>query len=81
MPCEYSQAQHDDFQWEQVRIHPGARAPADLPHGESTLGRHSPFVSFCCVTVGSFLTLWASSALAFVMTYVTLWTWSSLDTA
>lgn len=39
MPCEYSQAQYDDFQWEQVRIHPGTRAPADLPHGE-------PLVSF-----------------------------------
>uniref|UniRef100_A0A8C0W9M3 MAM domain-containing protein n=1 Tax=Castor canadensis TaxID=51338 RepID=A0A8C0W9M3_CASCN len=34
VPCEYNQAQYDDFQWEQVRIHPGTRAPADLPHGE-----------------------------------------------
>lgn len=46
MPCEYSQAQYDDFQWEQVRIHPGTRAPADLPHGEPTLNHHSPFISF-----------------------------------
>ena len=46
VPCEYSQAQYDDFQWEQVRIHPGTRAPADLPHGEPTLSHHSSFVSF-----------------------------------
>ncbi|XP_058992114.1 receptor-type tyrosine-protein phosphatase U isoform X9 [Mustela nigripes] len=33
VPCEYSQAQYDDFQWEQVHVHPGTRSPADLPHG------------------------------------------------
>nr|AAH48694.1 Ptpru protein [Mus musculus] len=33
VPCEFSQAQYDDFQWEQVRIHPGTRTPEDLPHG------------------------------------------------
>uniref|UniRef100_A0A8C0LEW8 Receptor-type tyrosine-protein phosphatase U n=1 Tax=Canis lupus dingo TaxID=286419 RepID=A0A8C0LEW8_CANLU len=26
VPCEYSQAQYDDFQWEQVHIHPGTRS-------------------------------------------------------
>lgn len=41
VPCEYSQAQYDDFQWEQVHIHPGTRSPADLPHGEPTLYHHS----------------------------------------
>ncbi|XP_016043345.1 receptor-type tyrosine-protein phosphatase U isoform X1 [Erinaceus europaeus] len=45
VPCEYSQAQYDDFQWEQVRIHPGTRAPADLPHGSYLMvnaSQHSP---------------------------------------
>ncbi|XP_077821479.1 receptor-type tyrosine-protein phosphatase U isoform X39 [Macaca mulatta] len=45
VPCEYSQAQYDDFQWEQVRIHPGTRAPADLPHGSYLMvntSQHAP---------------------------------------
>ncbi|XP_010828567.1 PREDICTED: receptor-type tyrosine-protein phosphatase U [Bison bison bison] len=45
VPCEYSQAQYDDFQWEQVRIHPGTRAPADLPHGSYLVvnaSQHAP---------------------------------------
>ncbi|XP_070106262.1 receptor-type tyrosine-protein phosphatase U isoform X11 [Equus przewalskii] len=45
VPCEYSQAQNDDFQWEQVRIHPGTRAPADLPHGSYLMvnaSQHAP---------------------------------------
>uniref|UniRef100_G1TS27 protein-tyrosine-phosphatase n=1 Tax=Oryctolagus cuniculus TaxID=9986 RepID=G1TS27_RABIT len=44
-PCEYSQAQDDDFQWERVRIQPGARAPADLPHGSYLMvnaSQHAP---------------------------------------
>lgn len=40
VPCEFSQAQYDDFQWEQVRIHPGTRTPEDLPHGEPTLPQY-----------------------------------------
>ncbi|XP_031818260.1 receptor-type tyrosine-protein phosphatase U isoform X1 [Sarcophilus harrisii] len=32
-PCEYSQAQYDDFQWERVRNDAGPRFPPDLPHG------------------------------------------------
>ncbi|KAB0400178.1 hypothetical protein E2I00_011262 [Balaenoptera physalus] len=45
VPCEYSQAQYDDFQWEQVRVHPGTRAPADLPHGSYLMvnaSQHAP---------------------------------------
>ncbi|EPY87938.1 receptor-type tyrosine-protein phosphatase U precursor [Camelus ferus] len=45
VPCEYSQAQYDDFQWEQVRIHPGTRAPVDLPHGSYLVvnaSQHAP---------------------------------------
>lgn len=42
VPCEFSQAQYDDFQWEQVRIHPGTGTPADLPHGEPALHQY-PF--------------------------------------
>ncbi|XP_054394473.1 receptor-type tyrosine-protein phosphatase U isoform X7 [Pongo abelii] len=45
VPCEYSQAQYDDFQWEQVRIHPGTRAPVDLPHGSYLMvntSQHAP---------------------------------------
>nr|KAF6380018.1 protein tyrosine phosphatase receptor type U [Myotis myotis] len=45
VPCEYSQAQYDDFQWEQVRIQPGTRAPADLPHGSYLMvnaSQHAP---------------------------------------
>ncbi|XP_057355901.1 receptor-type tyrosine-protein phosphatase U isoform X11 [Manis pentadactyla] len=45
VPCEYSQAQYDDFQWEQVHIHPGTRAPADLPHGSYLMvnaSQHAP---------------------------------------
>ncbi|XP_032103472.1 receptor-type tyrosine-protein phosphatase U [Sapajus apella] len=45
VPCEYSQAQYDDFQWERVRIHPGTRAPADLPHGSYLMvntSQHAP---------------------------------------
>ncbi|XP_023558737.1 receptor-type tyrosine-protein phosphatase U isoform X4 [Octodon degus] len=45
VPCEYSQAQYDDFQWEQVRIHPGTRVPADLPHGAYLMvnaSQHAP---------------------------------------
>uniref|UniRef100_A0A8C5KDK9 Receptor-type tyrosine-protein phosphatase U n=1 Tax=Jaculus jaculus TaxID=51337 RepID=A0A8C5KDK9_JACJA len=45
VPCEYSQAQYDDFQWEQVRIHPGTRASADLPHGSYLMvnaSQHAP---------------------------------------
>uniref|UniRef100_A0A8C9JTH4 Receptor-type tyrosine-protein phosphatase U n=1 Tax=Panthera tigris altaica TaxID=74533 RepID=A0A8C9JTH4_PANTA len=45
VPCEYSQAQYDDFQWDQVQIHPGTRAPADLPHGSYLMvnaSQHAP---------------------------------------
>eukprot|EP00071_Canis_lupus_P034589 XP_022268146.1 receptor-type tyrosine-protein phosphatase U isoform X6 [Canis lupus familiaris] len=45
VPCEYSQAQYDDFQWEQVHIHPGTRSPADLPHGSYLMvnaSQHTP---------------------------------------
>ncbi|KAG8506785.1 Receptor-type tyrosine-protein phosphatase U [Galemys pyrenaicus] len=45
VPCEYSQAQYDDFQWEQVRTHPGTRTPADLPHGSYLMvnaSQHGP---------------------------------------
>lgn len=45
VPCEFSQAQYDDFQWEQVRIHPGTRTPADLPHGAYLMvnaSQHAP---------------------------------------
>uniref|UniRef100_A0A8C0CIP3 Uncharacterized protein n=1 Tax=Balaenoptera musculus TaxID=9771 RepID=A0A8C0CIP3_BALMU len=34
-------AQYDDFQWEQVRIHPGHPGSSDLPHGEAY--SQSPF--------------------------------------
>uniref|UniRef100_A0A452U2C9 Receptor-type tyrosine-protein phosphatase U n=1 Tax=Ursus maritimus TaxID=29073 RepID=A0A452U2C9_URSMA len=45
VPCEYSQAQYDDFQWEEVHVHPGTRSPADLPHGSYLMvnaSQHAP---------------------------------------
>ncbi|XP_035971306.1 receptor-type tyrosine-protein phosphatase U isoform X11 [Halichoerus grypus] len=45
VPCEYSQAQYDDFQWEQVHVHPGTQSPADLPHGSYLMvnaSQHAP---------------------------------------
>uniref|UniRef100_A0A5F8G4U2 Receptor-type tyrosine-protein phosphatase U n=1 Tax=Monodelphis domestica TaxID=13616 RepID=A0A5F8G4U2_MONDO len=44
-PCEYSQAQYDDFQWERVRNDAGTRSPPDLPHGSYLMvnsSQHAP---------------------------------------